>query len=83
MVGEGSQFAFAVGSERETGLDIFFREVGKVCQNFFLTHSAGEVFQHIRHCHPRSANRGFTAAFSRLYGDDLAIIHGLNDNKTD
>ena len=75
MFGEGSEFALAVGSKRQTGFNIFSREVREVRQNFRFGHAAGKVFEHIRHGHSRSANSRFAAALTRFDGNDLAIIH--------
>src|ERR1041384_7721669 len=61
--------------ECETGLDVFFLQIGEVCEDLFFTHSASKIFEYVRHGHARSANRRFAAALSRLDRDDLAIIH--------
>src|SRR5436190_24303969 len=75
MFGEGSKFALAFSSEREASLDILFCQIREISQNFFLTHPAGEIFQHIGDRHSGSADCRFPAAFARLDRDDLAIIH--------
>src|SRR6266852_5932424 len=75
MFGEGGEFALAVGSKRQAGLNVFGCEVREVCQNLRFAHAAGEVFQHISDRHASSANRRFAAALARFDGDDLAIIH--------
>ena len=83
MFGEGSEFALSVSRERQTRLDIFFREVREIRENFFLAHAAGEIFQHVRYSHSGSANGRLAASLARLDTNNLAVIHGRNDNKTD
>lgn len=75
MFWQRSKFALAVGSKRQTGLDIFWREIREVGQNLLFAHAAGEVFQHIRYSHSHSANGRFAATLARFDCDDLAIIH--------
>src|SRR5712691_6446220 len=76
MFREGSEFALAVGGKRQTGLNVFGREVRELRQNLHFAHATREVFQHVGYRHSRSANGRFAAALARFDGDDLAIIHG-------
>ena len=46
-----------IGCECETGLDVFFLQIGEVCEDLFFTHSASKIFEYVRHGHARSANR--------------------------
>jgi hypothetical protein len=38
-------------------------------------HSAGEIFQNILNCHPRSTNTRLSAPFVRFDGNDVFITH--------
>ena len=75
MFGEARKLSFPISGKCQACLDIFFREVREIRENFFLTHPAGQVFQYIGHRHARAPNRRLAATFARLDGDDLAIIH--------
>lgn len=77
MFGQCCEFALAVSSKGQTGLNVLGGEVWEVGQNLFVAHAAREIFQDIRNSHSHPANTGFAATFSRLDGNELAIIHAV------
>jgi hypothetical protein len=76
------EFSLPVSGKCQAGFDIVSGEIGKVGQDFCLRHSSGQVLENVSYSHPRSANSRFAAPLARFNGDDLAIIHTSNDNKS-
>ena len=66
---------FAIGGECEASLDVLGGQVREVGEDFFDRHARREVFQNILHGHAQPPDAGLAAAFVRLDGDELRVVH--------
>ena len=73
--GDGFDFAFTVGREREAGKDVLLVQVGEVLQDFCMGHAGGQIFQHVGHGDAETADARLAAALSRFQRDDVRIPH--------
>ncbi len=64
-----------LGRKRETRLDVFGGEIGKISQNLGRRHAATEVVEHVRDRDARAAKAWFSAADTRVDGDAFTVIH--------
>jgi hypothetical protein len=72
---ERRQFSLSIRGESKTRADVFSGEIGKLFQEFFLGHAAGQVFQNIRDRHPGCANARLAASLAGFNGYDLFVVH--------
>jgi hypothetical protein len=66
---------FAVSGVAEAGEDVLGSKVGKVCEDFGLGHTRGEIGKDIVHGDTHSSDARFAAAFAGFEGDDVLVVH--------
>jgi hypothetical protein len=69
------QASLTVGRIGKTGEDVVLGEFRVIPDNFLVRHSCRKPPQHIFHRDPHAADARAAAAFPRLDGDDLTVIH--------
>ena len=62
-------------------LDVDFFKVGKVLQDLFRRHAAGQHFKHMAHRDSHAANRRFTPAHIRFDRDPIDMHERIYKNR--
>jgi hypothetical protein len=62
--GQGRQFTFTIRRERQTGANVFERQIGEFGRDLFGRHSTRQIFQHTCHSRPQAANAGLPLRLS-------------------
>ena len=73
----GQQSVFAFSGEGEGGPDVVGFQLGKVRQDFCLSHSAGKITENIGHSDAQIADAGLAAPLGRVDRNPVLEIHRL------
>jgi hypothetical protein len=64
-----------IGCVAKAGPNVLFCQIREVVEDFFMAHAGSKIAEYIVDCNAHPANAWPPAAFTRLYGNDLTIVH--------